>query len=239
MTKGGVIGLVANIATFLDRFDTLQNESVNKGGIAAGVNPEIEYYANLANALAYTAVDSAASSVMQIYLRDYLDHLGFSKSLADYTADSLSDYLREIWYNDQDRFYEMITDNPVSQALPNPDGFIDYSDWMDQNDPFADPSATQDTIDIPIWGRYDPLVLDLNGDGVTSIALDNSTAHFDLDGDGFAEKTGWIDGSDGFLVLDKNGNGKIDDVSELFGDQNINGFDAINRVDISRKKNIA
>ena len=115
----------------------------------------------------------------------------------------------------------------------------DVSDWMDQNDPFADPSATQDTIDIPIWGRYDPLVLDLNGDGVTSIALDNSTAHFDLDGDGFAEKTGWIDGSDGFLVLDKNGNGKIDDVSELFGDQNINGFDAINRVDISRKKNIA
>ena len=73
---------------------------------------------------------------------------------------------------------------------------MDYSDWMDQNDPFADPSATEDTISIPIWGRYDPLVLDLNGDGVTSIALDNSTAHFDLDGDGFAEKTGWIDGSD-------------------------------------------
>ncbi len=89
---------------------------------------------------------------------------------------------------------------------------MDYSDWMDRNDPFADPTATQDTIDIPIWGRYDPLVLDLNGDGVTSIALDNSTAHFDLDGDGFAEKTGWIDGSDDIYAQlqvwkDTNGDG--------------------------------
>ena len=40
---------------------------------------------------------------------------------------------------------------------------------------------------------------------------------FDVDGDGFAEKTGWVGAHDGLLALDRDGNGTIDDVSELFG----------------------
>ncbi|WZB61814.1 hypothetical protein WJ970_33540 [Achromobacter xylosoxidans] len=40
---------------------------------------------------------------------------------------------------------------------------------------------------------------------------------FDHDGDGFAEETGWVGKDDGLLVWDRNGNGQIDDGSELFG----------------------
>ena len=40
-----------------------------------------------------------------------------------------------------------------------------------------------------------------------------------LDKNGFAEKTAWITGRDGFLVLDRNGNGIIDNGGELFSDQ--------------------
>ncbi|MER2514304.1 MAG: hypothetical protein ABTQ25_18140, partial [Nitrosomonas ureae] len=78
---------------------------------------------------------------------------------------------------------------------------------------------------IPIlrgWG--DPLVLDLDGDGVEvtkmGFGTDRSMVYFDMDNDGFAERTAWATGGDGLLALDKNGNGKIDNQGELFGNTN-------------------
>ncbi|MEZ5850414.1 MAG: hypothetical protein R3D68_07170 [Hyphomicrobiaceae bacterium] len=59
--------------------------------------------------------------------------------------------------------------------------------------------------------RYlkDPLVLDLDGDGVELISLANSNAHLDYGGDGFAERTGWVKGDARLLVFDRNGNGTV------------------------------
>ena len=62
-----------------------------------------------------------------------------------------------------------------------------------------------------------PLILDLDGDGVETIALGSAGINFDHDGNGFAESTGWVGGDDGLLVFDRNGNGSIDNGSELFG----------------------
>ncbi|WP_432377511.1 SdrD B-like domain-containing protein [Duganella sp. P38] len=62
-----------------------------------------------------------------------------------------------------------------------------------------------------------PIVIDLNGDGVHTISKDAFTGKFDLLGTGSAIQSGWISSSDGFLAVDHNGNGKIDDISELFG----------------------
>ena len=55
-----------------------------------------------------------------------------------------------------------------------------------------------------------PLVLDLDGDGYELSALASSNLRFDLDANGFAERTGWVHPDDGFLTLDRNGNGTID-----------------------------
>jgi hypothetical protein len=62
-----------------------------------------------------------------------------------------------------------------------------------------------------------PVIVDLNGDGVHTISLAESAVHFDITGDGTKEHTGWTDKHDGFLVVDKDGNGQISDVSEMFG----------------------
>ncbi len=53
--------------------------------------------------------------------------------------------------------------------------------------------------------------------------------YFDHDGDGFAEHTTWAGRNEGLLVLDRNGNGQIDDGNELFGDYTIlsNGRNAV------------
>ena len=75
--------------------------------------------------------------------------------------------------------------------------------------------------------RFDPLVLDLDGDGIETIGV-NGAIVFDHDGDRVANGTGWISADDGILVIDKNGNGQIDDGSELFGDSNPDSVRGLN-----------
>lgn len=62
-----------------------------------------------------------------------------------------------------------------------------------------------------------PIVIDLDGNGIQTVSRANSTGTFDLFGNGNAVQSGWISGGEGFLAVDKNGNGQIDDISELFG----------------------
>ncbi len=64
--------------------------------------------------------------------------------------------------------------------------------------------------------RRDPLALDLDGDGIETVAASAGVV-FDHDGNGVKTASGWVKGDDGLLVLDKNGNGTIDNGNELFG----------------------
>ncbi|MEI7867812.1 MAG: SdrD B-like domain-containing protein [Candidatus Methylumidiphilus sp.] len=62
-----------------------------------------------------------------------------------------------------------------------------------------------------------PIAIDLNGDGIHSVSRQDSKGTFDLFGNGKAISSGWLSSDDGFLAVDKNGNGKVDGISELFG----------------------
>ncbi len=61
---------------------------------------------------------------------------------------------------------------------------------------------------------------------------------FDMNADGVLDWTGWTDWNSGlaFLAIDRNGNGVIDDGSELFGDQTVegarNGFIALAKMNM-------
>lgn len=63
----------------------------------------------------------------------------------------------------------------------------------------------------------DPLILDLDGNGVRTTTVDDGVA-FDFLGTGEAIQVAWTDGKDGFLVLDRNGDGQITTGAEMFGD---------------------
>lgn len=71
-----------------------------------------------------------------------------------------------------------------------------------------------------------PLVMDIDGDGVETIGLDDSNVYFDMKDTGRLVRTGWADGDDGMLVVDSNSNGIIDDISEHFGGDEL-GFDKL------------
>ncbi|HXU92105.1 MAG TPA: hypothetical protein VFP33_00465 [Gallionella sp.] len=67
----------------------------------------------------------------------------------------------------------------------------------------------------------DPLVINFNG---TAAQLTDTKFSFDLDTNGKAESISFVGAGSGFLALDKNGNGAIDNGSELFGTKSGNGF---------------
>ena len=75
------------------------------------------------------------------------------------------------------------------------------------------PIATYDTIGE--FAEYlFPVALDLDGDGLIK-RTDTSvySRMFDSDGDGFVENSGWLEGDDGFLIDDIDGNGALVDES--------------------------
>ncbi|AXF86486.1 Bifunctional hemolysin/adenylate cyclase [Ephemeroptericola cinctiostellae] len=65
----------------------------------------------------------------------------------------------------------------------------------------------------------DPLILDLNGDGVKLTQFLDDPVMFDIDNDGGSlEQTGWVSTQDGIVVVDRNANGKIDNISETLSE---------------------
>ena len=70
--------------------------------------------------------------------------------------------------------------------------------------------------------QIDPLALDLNGNGIETLAANgHDGALFDHERLGIRTATGWIHSNDGILVYDRNGDGKINDGGEIFGDNTL------------------
>ncbi|MEP7311816.1 MAG: calcium-binding protein [Pseudomonadota bacterium] len=108
--------------------------------------------------------------------------------------------------------------------------------------PYLLPELIRDRFNEALAWRLprDPLVLDLDGDGIETVGADpNDPVLFDHRGIGVRTGTGWIASDDGFLVRDVDSDGTIDDGTELFGDSTFlqsgaraaNGFAALADLD--------
>ncbi len=75
-------------------------------------------------------------------------------------------------------------------------------------------TAARGSWDISIINEFTvpPLVLDLNGDG---FAWNSTGIGFDSNSDGTLERSAWVSADDAIVVLDRNGNGTIDNGTEI------------------------
>jgi hypothetical protein len=81
----------------------------------------------------------------------------------------------------------------------------------------------------------DPLVISLDG---TLPMLSSHKFAFDIDSDGSSDQISLLKQNSGFLALDKNENGKVDDGSELFGTKSGDGFKDLSAFDDDKNDKI-
>lgn len=77
----------------------------------------------------------------------------------------------------------------------------------------------------------DPLVLNLGNQNHFGLNLTQDKVDFDVDSDGKTDNIHFATGTSGFLAIDNNKNGKIDDGSELFGALTGDGFSELAKFD--------
>lgn len=79
----------------------------------------------------------------------------------------------------------------------------------------------REDLQLSTFKMCDPLVINLNTDVAE---LSDQTFYFDIDADGEMDEVSRLGSGSGYLALDKNGDGQINDGSELFGTASGNGF---------------
>ncbi len=127
----------------------------------------------------------------------YHEELGYSVDEGDNVP---TGYYDDFW---QDTSY---TENRYF-----PDG---YEDTVEVDTSHNETVTTTMHVQVPY---DDPVVLDLDGNGIKLSAYSSSTLRFNVDNDITAsqEITGWVSSGDGLLAMDQNDNGKIDGANEL------------------------
>jgi hypothetical protein len=233
VAKGGSVAGLAMSA--VDGYEAYQNDNaVDMGKVVTGAllttlgaSIGAAIGAALAGAIGGTALAVALPAIVALGVGAIFG--GFVNNLLAETFPELYEALGEFIFDvveGLDSLYEM-----ASEALG------DFLDWWDplgiNSDVNGDFSSALNFIQ-----RYDPLTLDLDGDGIETVSA-NTGIKFDFDGDGLKTGTGWVKGDDGFLVLDRNGNGTIDTGRELFGVDTVksngqkasDGFDALRDLD--------
>lgn len=97
---------------------------------------------------------------------------------------------------------------------------VDFSMSQSFQNVFAGRESTENNVAAAI-AMCDPLVINLNQ---TTVGLSDQHFFFDIDCDGVEDKLSNLSAGNGFLALDKNGDGIINDGNELFGAKSGNGF---------------
>ncbi|MFZ3019431.1 MAG: calcium-binding protein [Gallionella sp.] len=170
----------------------------------------VDFARNLGNQInaIESSITSAADPIV-IKLQD--DFQKLSGTLAQTYQDAV---------NSTSTMMEQIADAMTAAEQSAVKTFLDFAfDFGDTINGIEQAVASVFTAAQRFIPRRDPLTLDLNGNGLETVPINaTNPVYFDLTGEGVQSSVGWVAPNDGFLVLDRNGDGVINDGTELFGD---------------------
>jgi hypothetical protein len=208
---GGIPGAVTNAANQMQNAADLMGDAANLAGLMgpAGAIPAVTL--------------TALAEAMKVFSKEIADEMrkvadGLRKTLEDghqsgeiivsgfdknnaAQAKCIQDLIDEI----DSTFAKEAEENSWWPIWP----------WGDDEDPgtTSDPNQT-----------VDPLILDLDGDGVELTAINDPSVFFDYEGLGASYKTAWVSPDDGIVVRDLDDNGKVDSADEFFGTAETDAF---------------
>lgn len=87
----------------------------------------------------------------------------------------------------------------------------------------------REDVEFARFGLCDPLVINLD---VPVAKMEDQTFYFDIDADGEQDEISSLSAGSGYLALDRNEDGIINDGSELFGTKSGNGFEDLAQYDL-------
>ena len=153
---------------------------------------------------------------------DDIDGKNFRDSLRDSTNDNTSTVSLKSTKNYEAHYFAETEELSYSTkgTVVTADGReLDFNLSFEMSRSFEEYYEKEHTFNI---GRLcDPLVINLD----TDIAgVSDQKFLFDIDNDGVKDNISMLDKGSGFLALDRNGDGEINDGSELFGTKSGNGF---------------
>lgn len=174
---------------------------------------------------------------------DRLGIIGDAAQTGAAPIEDIVDAIRERQTSLEDGIRGLLGDGDHDYTRDRCDDYFDDAEKNDDSSSLENNESIKDSFDnarnwTPPPRRSDPLVLDLDGDGVEMQSTEVPVM-FDHNGDGVKVGSSWISSDDGFLVIDRNNNGVIDDGLEMFGDSTLlstgepasNGFEALKELD--------
>ena len=159
--------------------------------------------------------DNSSNSPIDLLLSDTSDFQLLDSSKIVSSVDDGGQYSSFYYYYDEEN-----THFASAGIVKTSDGReISFNINLTMSRKFSEVSS--ELIEFGTPRLYDPLVINLEGSVPT---LTDQKFFFDLDADGTKEEISSLGKGCGFLTLDKNNDGTINDGNELFGTRSQNGF---------------
>ena len=161
---------------------------------------------------------TAASDMASEYGISSLDQYGNSSESGQITYNVITVKAEQTYHTVENEQVDFKAAGSVTCA----DGrTIDFDVNLNMTGSFEEYYSEYAESTAQIMTMVDPLVLNFDGDVA---GLSDQTFTFDLDADGQEDSISLLSRGNGFLALDKNDDGVINDGSELFGTESGNGF---------------
>lgn len=235
------VSVTGNTVTFVPASKTLDDNKTNSSHLIGGKDT---YSFSSPSTLIYIpatkntfSIEEAFQDLNQRMLKHIIEMMHSLLKGNNFKTQNRMEYLTsdsgqgtnqttQVWYRNSENNYSYLSESEATTfqtkgMVKTSDGReLPFSLELSMSRDFMKETKLEEKVD-DIITMYDPLVINMD---VPTAAVTDQSFYFDINSDGTNEKISTLAQGSGFLALDKNGDGIINDGSELFGTRSGDGF---------------